>query len=69
MGATQWFGIKLPVMMGVTFASVAPMVSMAQSTGGNAGAGLIFGSVIGAGVISILIAPLISRMLRFFPRS
>ena len=26
LGATQWFGIKLPVMMGVTFASVAPMV-------------------------------------------
>ncbi|MDR0226732.1 MAG: purine permease [Burkholderiaceae bacterium] len=67
LGATQWFGIKLPVMMGVTFASVAPMVSMAQTTGGAAGAGLIFGSVIGAGVISILIAPLISRMLRFFP--
>lgn len=67
MGATQWFGIKLPVMMGVTFASVAPMVSMAQSTGGSAGAGLIFGSVIGAGIVSILTAPLISRMLRFFP--
>ena len=67
MGATQWFGIKLPVMMGVTFASVAPMVSMAQTTGGSAGAGLIFGAVIGAGVISILIAPVISRMLRFFP--
>ncbi len=67
MGATQWFGIKLPVMMGVTFASVAPMVSMAQTTGGSVGAGLIFGSVIGAGIVSILIAPLISRMLRFFP--
>ena len=67
LGATQWFGIKLPVMMGVTFASVAPMVSMAQTTGGSAGAGLIFGSVIGAGIVSILIAPLISRMLRFFP--
>ena len=67
LGATRWFGIKLPVMMGVTFASVAPMVSMAQTTGGNAGAGLIFGSVIGAGVISILIAPAVSRMLRFFP--
>ena len=66
-GATRWFGIKLPVMMGVTFASVAPMVSMAQTTGGTYGAGLIFGSVIGAGVISILIAPYISRMLRFFP--
>ena len=67
MGATQWFGIKLPVMMGVTFAAVAPMVSMAQATGGQAGAGLIFGAVIGAGVLSILIAPLMSRMLRFFP--
>ena len=67
LGATQWFGIRLPVMMGVTFASVAPMVSMAQATGGTAGAGLIFGSVIGAGVISILIAPIISRLLRFFP--
>ena len=65
LGASRWFGIQLPVMMGVTFASVAPMVSMAQTTGG--GAGLIFGSVIGAGVISILIAPLVSRMLRFFP--
>ena len=67
LGATQWFGIRLPVMMGVTFAAVAPMVSMAQATSGQAGAGLIFGAVIGAGVISILIAPLVSRMLRFFP--
>ncbi|WP_309680065.1 nucleobase:cation symporter-2 family protein [Polaromonas sp.] len=67
LGATQWFGIKLPVMMGVTFASVAPMVAMANSNPGTAGAGLIFGSIIGAGVISILIAPMVSRMLRFFP--
>ena len=66
-GATQWFGIKLPVMMGVTFAAVAPMVSMAQTNAGPYGAGLIFGSVIGAGVVAILIAPLMSRMLRFFP--
>jgi NCS2 family nucleobase:cation symporter-2 len=67
MGATQWFGIKLPVMMGVTFASVAPMVAMANNNPGVQGAGLIFGSIIGAGVISILIAPIVSRMLRFFP--
>lgn len=67
LGATQWFGIKLPVMMGVTFASVAPMVAMANSNPGAAGAGLIFGSIIGAGVVSIAIAPLVSRMLRFFP--
>ncbi|HZT55196.1 MAG TPA: nucleobase:cation symporter-2 family protein [Burkholderiaceae bacterium] len=67
LGATPWFGIKLPVMMGVTFASVAPMVAMANSAPEGQGAGLIFGSVIGAGVVSIAIAPLVSRMLRFFP--
>src|SRR4029079_5215731 len=66
-GATQWFGIRLPVMMGVTFAAVAPMVSMANSTPGLAGAQTIFGAVIGAGVGDIMIAPLVSRMLRFFP--
>jgi NCS2 family nucleobase:cation symporter-2 len=67
LGATQWFGIKLPVMMGVTFASVAPMVAMANATPGTAGAQLIFGSIIGSGVVAILIAPAVSRMLRFFP--
>ncbi len=67
LGATQWFGIRLPVMMGVTFASVAPMVAIAGATPGVEGAGLIFGAIIGAGVISMLIAPLVSRMLRFFP--
>jgi uric acid transporter len=67
LGLTQWFGIRLPVMMGVTFAAVAPMVSMANATPGVEGARLIFGAIIGAGVISILIAPAVSRLLRFFP--
>ncbi len=66
-GATQWFGIKLPVMMGVTFAAVSPMVAIASSNPGTDGARLLFGSIIGAGIISILIAPVVSRMLRFFP--
>jgi len=67
LGATQWFGIKLPVMMGVTFASVAPMVAMANTTPGADGARLIFGSIIGAGIFGIIIAPFVARMLRFFP--
>ncbi len=66
-GATQWFGIRLPVMMGVTFAAVAPMITMANNAPGLAGAQSIFGAVIGAGVVSIVIAPFVSRMLRFFP--
>jgi NCS2 family nucleobase:cation symporter-2 len=67
LGMTQWFGIRLPVMMGVTFAAVGPMVAMAGNTPGDAGAQLIFGAIIGAGVVSMLIAPIVSRMLRFFP--
>ncbi len=67
LGVTQWFGIRLPVMMGVTFASVAPMVAIANANPGAAGAQLLFGAIIGAGIISILIAPMVSRMLRFFP--
>jgi NCS2 family nucleobase:cation symporter-2 len=67
LGATQWFGIRMPVMMGVSFASVAPMLAMANSTGGAAGAQIIFGAIIGAGIVSLLLAPVMSRMLRFFP--
>lgn len=66
-GATQWFGIKLPVMMGVTFAAVGPMAAMAGSHPGPDGARMIFGAIIGAGIVAMIIAPAVSRMLRFFP--
>jgi len=67
LGFTKWFGIRLPVMMGVTFAAVGPMVAMAQAVPGVDGARAIFGAIIGAGVISMIIAPLMGRLLRFFP--
>jgi uracil-xanthine permease len=66
-GLTRWFGIKLPVMMGVTFAAVGPMVAIANGVPGMDGARAIFGAGIGAGILSMLIAPLMSRLLRFFP--
>ncbi|HKW83345.1 MAG TPA: nucleobase:cation symporter-2 family protein [Burkholderiaceae bacterium] len=66
-GATQWFGIKLPVMMGVTFAAVGPMVAIAESVPGGEAARTLFGTIIAAGVIGIVLAPVASRMLRFFP--
>ncbi len=66
-GATQWFGIRLPVMMGVTFAAVGPMVAIAQSNPGAEGARMMFGAIMAAGVISIFFAPLVGKMLRFFP--
>jgi NCS2 family nucleobase:cation symporter-2 len=67
LGVTKWFGIKLPVMMGVTFAAVGPMVAFANAMPGVDGARAIFGAIIGAGVISIAIAPIVSKLLRFFP--
>jgi len=66
-GMTRWFGIKLPVMMGVTFAAVGPMVAMANATPGTEGARMIFGAIIGAGIIAMLLAPVMGRLLRFFP--
>ena len=67
LGFGRHFGIKLPVMMGVTFAAVGPMVAIANTAPGNDGARALFGAIIGAGLISIVIAPMVSRMLRFFP--
>jgi NCS2 family nucleobase:cation symporter-2 len=67
LGATQYFGIKLPVMMGVTFAAVGPMVAIAGQNPGADGARALFGAIIAAGLIAIFLAPAISRMLRFFP--
>ncbi len=66
-GMSSWFGIKLPVMMGVTFAAVGPMVAMANATPGIEGARMIFGAIIGAGIIAMLLAPIMGRLLRFFP--
>ncbi len=66
LGFGRYFGIRLPVMMGVTFAAVGPLVAMAGQGGPDA-ARAIFGAIIGAGVLSIFIAPLMSRLLRFFP--
>jgi NCS2 family nucleobase:cation symporter-2 len=58
-------GIRLPVMMGVTFASVGPMLAMAATP--EVGLLGIYGSVITAGVFGILVAPFVSRLLPLFP--
>lgn len=65
LGIGKLFGIRLPVMMGVTFASVSPMLAMGADP--SLGVTGIFGAVIGAGVISLLIAPFVGRVLTLFP--
>ena len=56
-------GIRLPIIQGVTFATVTPMVLIGQSGGLPA----IYGSVIMAGIVTLLVSPYFSKLLRFFP--
>ncbi|MEP7207066.1 MAG: nucleobase:cation symporter-2 family protein [Casimicrobiaceae bacterium] len=58
------FGIRLPVIMGVTFAAVGPMVAMANSGVAITG---IFGAVISAGIFTVLVAPFFGKLVRYFP--
>jgi xanthine permease len=59
------FGMRMPVMMGVTFTAVTPMIVI----GTNPELGLpgIYGAVIASGIFGILFAPMMGRLLRFFP--
>jgi len=61
----RWFGIKLPIMMGISFTGVGPMVAI--GTNPDLGLAGIYGSMIVAGILGILLAPLMARLLRFFP--
>ena len=59
------FGIRMPVMMGVTFAAVGPMIAI--GTDPALGLPAIYGATIVAGLFGILIAPLMGRLLGVFP--
>src|ERR1700684_779255 len=58
-------GIRLPVMMGVTFASVGPMLSMAAAP--DVGLLGCRGPVIAAGIFAVIVAPVMGQALRLFP--
>jgi len=57
------FGSRLPIVQGVSFASVSTMVAIA-STGGLRE---VFGSVIVAGVIGLLLSSFFAQLVRLFP--
>ncbi|MBE7197283.1 MAG: purine permease [Parafilimonas terrae] len=58
-------GVRMPVMMGVTFAAVTPMIAMGSSP--DIGLTGIYGAVIAAGLFALAVAPLIGRLLPLFP--
>jgi xanthine permease len=61
-------GARLPFVNGVTFAGVAPMLAIVDTTKDKADAlPVIFGAIIVAGLLGFLAAPWFSRLVRFFP--
>jgi uric acid transporter len=61
-------GVRLPLLQGVTFAAVSPMISIGLAEGGGVpGLRAIFGAVIVAGLFSFLVAPYFAKLIRLFP--
>ena len=58
------FGAKLPIVQGVSFAGVATILAI-LSTGG--GLPTVYGAVIAASLIGLLLTPFFSKIIRFFP--
>lgn len=66
------FGVRMPLMQGVTFASISPIIAIASDpsiavAGANAGLQAVYGSVIAAGIFAILMAPIGKHVVRIFP--
>ncbi len=59
------FGIRLPVIMGVTAVAIQPLLSIAAMPG--VGITGIYGSVLVAGLYGLLISAFVPRIIRFFP--
>ena len=59
----KYFGIGLPVVLGVAFQSVAPLIIIGQSHG----SGAMFGALIASGIYVVLIAGIFSKIANLFP--
>src|SRR4051794_37068367 len=61
-------GVRLPLLQGVTFTAVSPMIIIGlDHGGGKESLTYIYGAVIVAGIFQLLIAPYFSKLVRFFP--
>ena len=57
------FGVGLPVVLGVAFQSVAPLIMIGQSYG----SGAMFGALIVSGIYVVLISDIFSKVANLFP--
>ena len=71
-GIGRFIGVKLPLIQGVTFTAVSPLIAIgaaATPRGADPTTGLatMYGSIIAVGLIVFLVAPFFAKLLRFFP--
>ena len=59
----KFSGIGLPVVLGCTFTAVGPIINIANSYSIQS----VYGSILISGLIVVLIAPIFSKLIRFFP--
>ncbi|TAL53251.1 nucleobase:cation symporter-2 family protein [Pandoraea sp.] len=59
------FGVRLPILQGVAFSSVGPVIAI--GTNPHVGFAGVCGAVIGAGIFTLLAAPFVGRLRRLFP--
>lgn len=57
------FGARLPLVQACSFIALAPMIMIGKEYGVQH----VFGAVIAGGAITVALAPVTSRLLRFFP--
>ena len=71
-GIGRFIGVKLPLIQGVTFTAVSPLIAIgaaATPPGADPKTGLatMYGAIIAVGLIVFLVAPIFAKFLRFFP--
>ena len=71
-GIGRFIGVKLPLIQGVTFTAVSPLIAIgaaATPPGADPRTGLatMYGSLIAVGLLVFLVAPFFAKLLRFFP--
>jgi len=63
IGIGSYAGIRLPAILGCTFAAVGPLIIIGKSLGMQTA----YGSIMVAAIIVILVSPLYGKILKFFP--
>lgn len=61
------FGARLPLVNGVTFATVAPVLAIVEQHDADDTLGVVYGATLVGGLLVVLAAPFFSRLTRFFP--